>query len=67
METKALPLNSPVYLIIRYHSDPVAFATLAAAEEFAQYCGDYCDLIKPLFPAQDEVDHYDSYDHDWNE
>jgi len=67
METKALPLNSPVYLIIRYHNAPEAFATLAEAEEFAQYCGDYCDLIKPLFPAQDEVDHYDSYDHDWNE
>ena len=49
---KELPLNSPVYLVIRYHSAPVAFATLAEAEDFAMNCGDYADLVEPLLPRK---------------
>jgi len=45
---KNIPLNSPVYLVIRYHNVPVAFLTLQDAEDFAQGCGDFCDLIHPL-------------------
>ena len=33
------------YLVIRYHSSPVSFSTLLAAEEFAMNCGDYKDLV----------------------
>ena len=63
METVAPSLNSPVYLVIRYHNAPEEFVTLAEAEEFAQNCGDFWDLIMPIRPAQDEIDHYDDFDH----
>jgi hypothetical protein len=39
--------TSPIlssWLVIRYHSAPVQFATLAEAEEFAMNCGDFADL-----------------------
>jgi len=51
---KELPLNSPVFLVIRYHSAPVAFATLAEAEDFAMNCGDFADLVEPLLPRKSE-------------
>ena len=45
MKTKknASPILT-MFLVIRYHGAPVAFATLAAAEEFAMNCGDFADL-----------------------
>ena len=45
MKTKKI--SSPIltmFLVLRYHSAPRAFATLAAAEEFAWNCGDFADL-----------------------
>jgi hypothetical protein len=45
---KSPSLNTPVFLVIRYHNAPEAFATLAEAEEFAMNCGDYWDLIHPI-------------------
>ena len=59
--------TSSQYLVIRYHSEPTAFDTLEEAESFAMDCGDFDWIIKPKRPAQDEIDHYDSYDHDWIE
>jgi len=40
--------KTPVFLVIRYHSAPKAFSTLAEAEEFAMNCGDFWDLVLPL-------------------
>jgi hypothetical protein len=33
------------FTVVRYHSSPVSFSTLAEAEEFAQGCGDFKDLL----------------------
>ena len=35
-------------VVMRYHSKPVAFDTLAQAEDFAQGCGDFAEL-KEIF------------------
>jgi hypothetical protein len=32
------------FTVIRYHSSPVTFSTLEAAQEFAWNCGDFKDL-----------------------
>jgi hypothetical protein len=32
------------FTVLRYHSSPVSFSTLLAAEEFAMNCGDFKDL-----------------------
>ena len=46
MKTKKSVLSIlSMFLVIRYHSAPVAFATLLEAEEFAMNCGDFKDLI----------------------
>ena len=39
--------KSPIltmFLVLRYHSAPRAFATLVEAEDFAMNCGDFADL-----------------------
>jgi hypothetical protein len=33
------------YIVIRYHSSPVTFSSLQDAEDFAQGCGDFQDLL----------------------
>jgi len=48
METKAIPLNSPVFLVMRYHNIPQAFLTYEEAEEFAMNCGDYIEIVRPI-------------------
>jgi len=32
-------------VVMRYHSKPVAFDTLAEAEDFAQGCGDFASFL----------------------
>ena len=51
------------YVVVRHHGQSVPFATLVEAEDFAACCGDYAGMLMPTDPAQDEIDHYDSFDH----
>ena len=51
------------YVVVRYHAESVRFDTLVDAEDFAQCCGDFAEMLMPTRPAQDEIDHYDSFDH----
>ena len=51
------------YVVVRYHSESVPFDTLVEAEDFAACCGDFADMVMPTRPAQDEIDHFDSFDH----
>jgi len=39
----------PLYIVQRFHGAPVAFETLAEAEEFAQNCGDFDSIWTPTF------------------
>ena len=39
----------PLYIVTRFHGAPVAFETLAEAEEFAQNCGDFDSIWTPNF------------------
>jgi hypothetical protein len=34
------------FIVVRYHAAPVTFSSLQAAEDFAQGCGDFQNLLE---------------------
>ncbi len=39
--------NTPMkFIVVRYHAAPVTFSSLQAAEDFAQGCGDFQNLLE---------------------